>query len=113
MKLHWIAVVLLGLASSVQSKSSFTEVEAVPPEEITKSWRAEITLSGTLEGYALNGANSVTLIDGFGSFAECQKQTEAIVQALMNAAKSANNGNWIGRGPSVGFGCHKLDMFMH
>ena len=73
MKLHLIAV-LLGLASSVQSKSSFTEVEAVPSEEITKSWRAEITLSGKLEGYAFNGANSVTLIDGFGSFVECQSR---------------------------------------
>lgn len=112
MKSYWIAIVLLGLASSIQGEERYPEVQAIPPEKVTKAWKAEITLSGTLEEYTLNGANSVTLIGGFSSFAECQKQAVSIAQTLMSAAKSVGRGSWSDNGPSVSFGCHKEDMYM-
>lgn len=112
LKAQWIVVALLSLSNHAHSESKYTEVDIVPPEQITKAWRAEVTLSGTLPGYSISGGTSVTLIDGFTSSAECQKQAHLISQTLMSAAKSANGGSWDGHGPSVRFGCHEQDMFM-
>lgn len=112
MKANWMIIAFLGLVNNLQGQERYPEVQAIPPDKISKAWKAEIILSGKLEGYALNGANSVTLIDGYESFTECQKQASSIAQTLMNAAKSVGNDRWSSNDPSVTFGCHEVDMYI-
>ncbi|WP_332821105.1 hypothetical protein [Pseudomonas sp.] len=59
MKANWIIIAFLGLVNNLQGQERYPEVQTIPLDKISKAWKAEIILSGKLEGYALNGANSV------------------------------------------------------